>query len=254
MRGAGGDHAHAGHVAALAAAVPLAQREVGDLVPVGGEPLREVAVPALGAADGVREQAVVDEADPHARSATLVRALRAQPSLAPPRCKPPAPRAAAFAVSTLQPTSAPPAPTPPSRRRARRLGRDPVPQRGGEHRGVRRARRSTCCDDARHRRRGRRRRQRLRGRLAPSWPRAAGARVVHEPRRGYGSAYLAGFAAARGRYIVMARRRPHVRLRRDPALRRAARRRAPSSSWATGWTTSTRARCRGCTATSATRS
>jgi glycosyltransferase involved in cell wall biosynthesis len=32
----------------------------------------------------------------------------------------------------------------------------------------------------------------------------AGARVVSEPRRGYGSAYLAGFAAARGRYIVMA--------------------------------------------------
>jgi glycosyltransferase involved in cell wall biosynthesis len=33
---------------------------------------------------------------------------------------------------------------------------------------------------------------------------AAGARVVHEPRHGYGSAYLAGFAAARGEYIVMA--------------------------------------------------
>jgi glycosyl transferase family 2 len=32
---------------------------------------------------------------------------------------------------------------------------------------------------------------------------AAGARVVHEPRRGYGSAYLAGFAAARGQFIVM---------------------------------------------------
>src|SRR3954471_17228116 len=32
----------------------------------------------------------------------------------------------------------------------------------------------------------------------------AGARVVHEPRRGYGSAYLAGFEAARGDYIVMA--------------------------------------------------
>jgi glycosyltransferase involved in cell wall biosynthesis len=31
----------------------------------------------------------------------------------------------------------------------------------------------------------------------------AGARVVHEPRRGYGSAYLAGFAAARGRFILM---------------------------------------------------
>jgi glycosyltransferase involved in cell wall biosynthesis len=32
----------------------------------------------------------------------------------------------------------------------------------------------------------------------------AGARVVSERRRGYGQAYLAGFAAARGRYIVMA--------------------------------------------------
>jgi glycosyltransferase involved in cell wall biosynthesis len=33
---------------------------------------------------------------------------------------------------------------------------------------------------------------------------AAGARVIHEHRRGYGSAYLAGFAASRGKYIVMA--------------------------------------------------
>jgi glycosyltransferase involved in cell wall biosynthesis len=33
---------------------------------------------------------------------------------------------------------------------------------------------------------------------------AAGARVVRETRPGYGSAYLAGFAAARGKYIVMA--------------------------------------------------
>ena len=32
----------------------------------------------------------------------------------------------------------------------------------------------------------------------------AGALVVHEPERGYGSAYLAGLATARGRYIVMA--------------------------------------------------
>jgi glycosyltransferase involved in cell wall biosynthesis len=34
--------------------------------------------------------------------------------------------------------------------------------------------------------------------------RSAGAVVVHEPRRGYGSAYLAGFGAAQGRFIVMA--------------------------------------------------
>jgi glycosyltransferase involved in cell wall biosynthesis len=34
--------------------------------------------------------------------------------------------------------------------------------------------------------------------------RNAGARVLHEPRRGYGSAYLTGLEAARGDYIVMA--------------------------------------------------
>src|SRR5438874_6554578 len=33
--------------------------------------------------------------------------------------------------------------------------------------------------------------------------RNAGAIVVHEPRRGYGSAYLAGLDVARGEYIVM---------------------------------------------------
>jgi hypothetical protein len=32
---------------------------------------------------------------------------------------------------------------------------------------------------------------------------SAGARVIVEPRRGYGSAYLAGLAAARGRYVLM---------------------------------------------------
>ena len=30
-----------------------------------------------------------------------------------------------------------------------------------------------------------------------------GARVVHQPRRGYGNAYIKGFASARGRYLVM---------------------------------------------------
>lgn len=39
---------------------------------------------------------------------------------------------------------------------------------------------------------------------SPALAAAAGAHVVYEPRRGYGNAYLAGFAAARGRYIVMA--------------------------------------------------
>ena len=39
---------------------------------------------------------------------------------------------------------------------------------------------------------------------SPRLAAAAGGIVVHEPERGYGSAYLAGFAAARGRYILMA--------------------------------------------------
>ena len=38
---------------------------------------------------------------------------------------------------------------------------------------------------------------------SPELAERAGARVVHEPRKGYGSAYLAGFAAARGTYILM---------------------------------------------------
>jgi glycosyltransferase involved in cell wall biosynthesis len=38
---------------------------------------------------------------------------------------------------------------------------------------------------------------------SPELAAAAGARVIHEPRRGYGSAYMAGFEAARGRFIVM---------------------------------------------------
>jgi glycosyltransferase involved in cell wall biosynthesis len=33
---------------------------------------------------------------------------------------------------------------------------------------------------------------------------SAGAIVIHEPERGYGSAYMAGFLVARGEYIVMA--------------------------------------------------
>jgi glycosyltransferase involved in cell wall biosynthesis len=39
---------------------------------------------------------------------------------------------------------------------------------------------------------------------SPELARAAGATVVLESRRGYGSAYMAGFAAAKGDYIVMA--------------------------------------------------
>lgn len=39
---------------------------------------------------------------------------------------------------------------------------------------------------------------------SPAIAEAAGARVIHEARRGYGSALRAGFAAARGEYVLMA--------------------------------------------------
>src|SRR5215210_4808661 len=38
---------------------------------------------------------------------------------------------------------------------------------------------------------------------SPELAEAVGARVVHEPRKGYGSAYLAGFDAAEGTYVLM---------------------------------------------------
>ncbi len=64
---AGRDHAHTRQVGLV---VPLAQRDVGDVVAVGGEPQRQLAVPALGAADGVREQAVVDDTDVQRKAST----------------------------------------------------------------------------------------------------------------------------------------------------------------------------------------
>ena len=65
IRGPAVDDPHARVEVGLLAALPLAQRQVGDLVALGREALGEVAIPALGAADGVGEQAVVDDADAH---------------------------------------------------------------------------------------------------------------------------------------------------------------------------------------------
>ncbi len=233
---------------------------------VGREPLAQVPVPALGAADGMGVQAVVEEADVHGNRREVRRAfatmrLRQQN------------RATSVWHARLSFRRRGTRPLPghgPSRhehhrahnarqrvtRRARhpradRFGRDPLPQRGGEHRAVRPARPRGP------------RAQRHPGEVvvadnaseddSAALAAAAGARVVHEPRRGYGSAYLAGFAAARGRYIVMATRTSPTTSTRSRASSPSSRP-APTSSWATAWTTSSRGRCRGCTATSATRS
>ena len=49
----------------LLAPLPLAQRQVGDLVALSGEALGEVSIPPLGAPHRVGEEAVVYEADAH---------------------------------------------------------------------------------------------------------------------------------------------------------------------------------------------
>ncbi len=117
-------------------------------MPVGREPLGQVPVPALGAADGVRVDAVVDEADPHAGNLAFgpvsVRpdgeyAVRAW-------------RSTRYAATCMDrqwgcygrgddPVTAR---LNQRRRCASRLGRDPLPERGREHRGVRRARPRAC--------------------------------------------------------------------------------------------------------------
>ena len=56
--------AHARDVGLLAA-LPLAEGEVRDLMALLREPLSKRPIPALSAADGVRVQAVVDQADAH---------------------------------------------------------------------------------------------------------------------------------------------------------------------------------------------
>src|SRR5918999_3545943 len=63
-RAADGEHSHAPHVR-LASARPLAKRQVCDVVPGGGQPLRERAVPPLRSSDGQRVEAVVRETDSH---------------------------------------------------------------------------------------------------------------------------------------------------------------------------------------------
>ena len=59
--------------------VPVAHRQVGDLVAGGGEPQREVTEPALGTADGLRVDVVVDEADAHRSDPSVARGAGVEP-------------------------------------------------------------------------------------------------------------------------------------------------------------------------------
>src|SRR4051794_26419570 len=154
---------------------------------VRGQSLAEVAIPPFGTADGVRKQAVVDEADAHREAKETVR------TSASIGCRP---------VSTVEQTARPP---------AAHGGESPTVKVSvvipclNEETSI-----AKCVGAAREALRG----QGWDGEVIVSdngsedrsaeLAREAGAVVVHEPRRGYGSAYLAGFAAARGEYIVMA--------------------------------------------------
>ena len=60
------DHVDPGDVR-VGSRLPLLQRQVGDFVAAGGDAFGKRPVPPLAAPDGVGVEAVVDEADPHAR-------------------------------------------------------------------------------------------------------------------------------------------------------------------------------------------
>ena len=67
--GPDGVDVHAAELGALSAR-PLVEGQYVTSC-LGGQALREIAVPALGPTDGVGVQAVVDEADPHGRGDTM---------------------------------------------------------------------------------------------------------------------------------------------------------------------------------------
>ena len=120
----------------------------------------------------------------------------------------------------------------PQRRTASCLRRHPLPGRGGDDRRVRDAARAGARRE-RPRGRGDRRRQRLDRRQRRPRARRRARRVVDEPRRGYGSAYLAGLAAARGDYIVMVDADLTYDFREIPRVRATSSTTARSSSSAT---------------------
>ncbi len=193
----------------LLAALPLAQRQVGHLVTVRGQPLAEVPIPALGAADRVREQAVVDQADPHSEARgwqTFRYHRRATRDLLHRRAfigfDPSRLARLEFLLSTVEQTTRFPKADPEG---AGALKVSVVIPCLNEAASIER-----CVFAAREALRG----HGWEGEVivadngsddgSAELARDAGAIVVFEPRRGYGSAYLAGFAAARGDYIVMA--------------------------------------------------
>jgi glycosyltransferase involved in cell wall biosynthesis len=191
----------------MLAPIPLAQRDIRHLVTFSGKPLAKVPVPALGASHGVGEQAVVNQAYPHsgARGCQTFRYHRRATRDffhrgAFIRFDPPLPQAPS--LSTVEQTSR-------------------FPTADGEGAGtvkvsvvipcLNEAPSIARCVQAAREALGS---QGLQGEVivtdngsddgSAELARDAGALVVFEPRRGYGSAYLAGFAAARGDYIVMA--------------------------------------------------
>ena len=78
---------------------PLAAREVGHLMTMGGQRRRERAIPPLGSADRVGKETVVDDADPHLR-VSLPYAPGVRPRLRTSRARAPAsPRGRAAPLS-----------------------------------------------------------------------------------------------------------------------------------------------------------
>jgi len=188
--------------ARILAPVPLPEGQIRHRVTVGGQALRKVPVPPLGPAHGVRKQAVVDQADTHGRRRRLPDSALRSPAEARHLSLP-------YVVTDDD-----------ARRRMSTIERQSPPDALADQTIIEVSVVIPCLNEAENIEECVRQALQVlnsaelsgevlvvdnasvdgSGELAA----AAGARVVLEPERGYGSAYLAGFANARGQYIVMA--------------------------------------------------
>ena len=191
----------------ISASIPLPEGQITDSMSIRREPLSEVSVPALRPAHSVRKQAVVYQADAH-RAANIATTRARIAALKRDLCS-----ARAFQLYQADVESGPRMSTIEHEKLSDAGLREVA---GGPVVSVVIPCLNEACTIAECVRRAREAldANQLDGEIivvdngsddgSGKLAKAEGAFVVFEPERGYGSAYLAGFGYARGRFIVMA--------------------------------------------------